>query len=198
MLCKYKEFSDFMSSARCCRRETGSWEGIAQVLVEFKLIPTAAAHSAQIKPLLNEEDLFLRMLSNDCDHCAYEAKLWNGERWFSPFLDFVVNEGISEIQEDGRPSKTVTLNGQLLEFDPASELYNGSAVLLCFVNLLNTYPSICEWIPPPWNWISPGWAILKEPLRITSVKRLTSRKPLWHWTSGSLISKCFLGRAFAQ
>ena len=149
MLCKYKEFSDFMSSARCCRRETGSWEGIAQVLVEFKLIPTAAAHSAQIKPLLNEEDLFLRMLSNNCDHCAYEAKLWNGERWFSPFLDFVVNEGISEIQEDGRPSKTVTLNGQLLEFDPASELYNGSAVLLCFVNLLNTYPSICEWIPPP-------------------------------------------------
>ena len=96
--------------------------GITQVLVVFKLIPTAAAHSAQIKPLLDKEDLFLQMLSNDCNHCAYEAKLWNRERWFSSFLDLAVNEGICEIQEDGCPSKTVTLNGQLLKFSPASKL----------------------------------------------------------------------------
>ena len=75
-------------------RERGLWEAIAQILLEWI--------ATRIKPFFDEEDLFLRILSNNCNHRVCEAKLWNGKCRFSPYLDLAFDELIGEAVKSRR------------------------------------------------------------------------------------------------
>ena len=141
VLSKYEEFGDCMDFGSCCTRNTRFRKAIGQVLL--KCMPI----DAQIKPFFNKKDLLFRVLSNDGEHCVCEAELWNIKRWLSLFLDLTVDELVRKIQENRCPSKTVTLDGELLEFFPAFQSYDaGGIILLRFVDLLNAYPSAYKWI----------------------------------------------------
>ena len=71
-----------MSFGSCIIRETGCWQMIVQILLEWML--------RQIKPFFNEENLFLQRFHNNCDHCVWKVKPRDGKWWIFLLLNLTV------------------------------------------------------------------------------------------------------------